>query len=244
MSYILDALKKAERERGIAQVPTLATVHDVRERPRVRSWLVLSICVLGIAASLWFLRPALRTDVKPISSRTRGPDRVANQLGVERNQEAAAVPTASSSLQTSRSAAPSEESETEAPVPAVTRSAANERRLSSTTQVASAPPRNTAEPVPLRPPPSSAGRSSAEEKLSAPDTAQPKSTSLKEAMAKMTMSILLFSDDKAERLVFINGRKYVEGDYVEGDYLLEIITSEGAVLSHGKERDTLRPGPK
>jgi general secretion pathway protein B len=244
MSYILDALKKAERERGIAQVPTLATVHDLREIAHIRLWLVLGVFVLGIAAVLWFLLPALRTDVQPISSRTRKPDHAANQPVVERIQESAAVPAALSSRQASGSAAPPAESGTNAPVATVARSAASERRLSSIAQAASAPPRNAAETVPLRPPPSDAGRNNSEGRLPSPDTAQPKSTSLKEAMAKMTMSVLLFSDDKAERLVFINGRKYVEGDYVEGDYLLESITSEGAVLSHGKERGILRPGPK
>ncbi len=60
----------------------------------------------------------------------------------------------------------------------------------------------------------------------------------------MSMSIHMFSEIKAERLVFINGKKYVEGDLVEGDYLLESITPEGAVLSYKEERATLRPGTK
>ncbi len=60
----------------------------------------------------------------------------------------------------------------------------------------------------------------------------------------MTMSIHFFSENKAERLVFINGKKYIEGDYVEGIYLLESITPEGAVLSYEGERAVLKPGNK
>jgi hypothetical protein len=63
-------------------------------------------------------------------------------------------------------------------------------------------------------------------------------------MAKMTLSILSFSEAKSERLVFINGKKYLEGEYVEGNYLLESITPEGAVLSYEGERGVLRPGLK
>ena len=37
MSYILDALRKAERERAIAQVPTLMTVHETRIDDRSQS---------------------------------------------------------------------------------------------------------------------------------------------------------------------------------------------------------------
>lgn len=68
-----------------------------------------------------------------------------------------------------------------------------------------------------------------------------KPQSLQEAMDGMTMSILFYSENKAERLVFINGRKYVEGDTIDGRYLLESITPEGAVLSCEGERAILRP---
>ena len=52
MSYILDALKKAERERGIAKVPTLTTVHDIYERPRNHSWGIPVAVTLLLAAGL------------------------------------------------------------------------------------------------------------------------------------------------------------------------------------------------
>jgi hypothetical protein len=42
-------------------------------------------------------------------------------------------------------------------------------------------------------------------------------------------------------MVVIDGRRYVEGDQIEGRYLLESITSEGVVLSHGGARAVLRP---
>ena len=45
-------------------------------------------------------------------------------------------------------------------------------------------------------------------------------------------------------MVFINDRKYQEGDYVEGRYLLEKITPEGAVLGYQGERVLLKSRSK
>jgi hypothetical protein len=45
-------------------------------------------------------------------------------------------------------------------------------------------------------------------------------------------------------MVFINGRKYVEGDYVEDKYYLESITLDGAVLTYQNERVLLKPRAK
>ena len=64
--------------------------------------------------------------------------------------------------------------------------------------------------------------------------------SLREAMAKMKITILIYDEAKSERMVFINNRKYVEGDYVNGLYLLESITANGVVLSYQGERAMLR----
>jgi len=60
----------------------------------------------------------------------------------------------------------------------------------------------------------------------------------------MNLSVLLYSDTPADRIVFINGRKYGEGDHIDGKYLIESITLEGAVLSYQGERAVLRPRQK
>src|SRR5215475_5491931 len=67
MSYILDALKKAERDRHIAQVPTLATVHrPPAPAPTYRwVWVVAPIVVLNLAALAWFLWPATTPSPEP-----------------------------------------------------------------------------------------------------------------------------------------------------------------------------------
>lgn len=60
MSYILDALKKAEQERDLGRVPRLETVHDNTPRPaRVWPWLSAGILLINAAALLWWLRPGM-----------------------------------------------------------------------------------------------------------------------------------------------------------------------------------------
>src|SRR5207244_1725798 len=56
--------------------------------------------------------------------------------------------------------------------------------------------------------------------------------SLAEAVAKMTLDVLVYSERQADRMVFINGRKYVEGQTIDGRFLVEGITREGAILGH------------
>ncbi len=60
-------------------------------------------------------------------------------------------------------------------------------------------------------------------------------------MAKMTLNVLVVTQAEAERMVIINGKRYMRGDLVDGRYQIEEITREGAVLSLEGERALLRP---
>jgi hypothetical protein len=239
MSYILDALKKVERERGISQVPTLATVHDLQSMVHIRRWAIPALFVLCAAVILWSVLFLLRSNKEPVTLRTGESSLPAGQSAVKEieplpaNTVPAAIPQRDSPAAV-KPAAPRKTQAQEMRVGAISAASpteAVERHL----RPAAKAPESTQEV---------AGVGSLEEKNPVAGAAREKPMSLREAMAKMTMTIHLFSDAKAERLVFINGKKYVEGDYVEGDYLLESITPEGAVLSYGGERATLRPGAK
>jgi general secretion pathway protein B len=60
-------------------------------------------------------------------------------------------------------------------------------------------------------------------------------------IAKLRLTVHVWADRPAERLVFINGRKYVQGDRVEDKVLVEEITPEGAMVSYQGKRALLRP---
>ena len=61
------------------------------------------------------------------------------------------------------------------------------------------------------------------------------------ALGRLTLDVLVYSEIPAERLVFISGRKYVEGQALDGDAVVEQITPDGVMLQHQGKRIMLRP---
>jgi hypothetical protein len=57
----------------------------------------------------------------------------------------------------------------------------------------------------------------------------------------MKLEVHVYSASPAARMVFINGRKYVEGEKIDGKYLLERITEDGATLAYQGQRLRLVP---
>ena len=60
------------------------------------------------------------------------------------------------------------------------------------------------------------------------------------ASAKLKLDVLVYSETPAGRMVFINGRKYAEGDAVEGQGVIEEILPDGVTLRHQGQRFTIR----
>jgi hypothetical protein len=56
----------------------------------------------------------------------------------------------------------------------------------------------------------------------------------------LKLEVLSYSDVPAQRLVFISGRKYVEGDTIEGGFRVEQIKEDSVVLSDQGQQFTLR----
>jgi len=102
------------------------------------------------------------------------------------------------------------------------------------------PPARSASPAdrPSAPGPPPAGPSPGERPASA--RPQPVSGAAQEAISKLRLQFLVYSDVPGERLVFINNRKYLEGQSLDGDLAVERITPEGAVLSYQGQRFVLR----
>lgn len=59
---------------------------------------------------------------------------------------------------------------------------------------------------------------------------------------KLQVQVVVYSDVPAERLVFIDGRRYAEGDRVDAETVVERITADGAVVTRRGERITLTSG--
>jgi hypothetical protein len=54
--------------------------------------------------------------------------------------------------------------------------------------------------------------------------------------------VVVYSDVPAQRLVFINGRRYAEGDKVDAETVVERITPEGAVVTRRGQSFALTSG--
>ncbi len=260
MSYILDALRKAERERGISRASVLL---DVPEPPRTYRRLILlaGAAICGTVA-LWFTLPALIRVIQPPPS--PAPPASARLNSIPPTSE----PGDSAALQTARPetpASPAGEAEVtrghtlspsagakpsspsgSAPKSVSPGASVADQHTSDSSTVAASPTQSVpAAPAVAQPPGLATAQPAgitAATGVGAPPTVTPdtKPASLKEAISKMTLTLIRYSEVESERFVFINGRRYAKGDRVDDLYLIEDITLEGAVLSYNGERLLLK----
>ena len=223
MSFILDALRKSEHERQRSTVPGLANVPLATAPQPLPRWAVAAIAALGVAvlalAGAWWQSTrtdagTAATDPKPALERT------------------VLLPPPAASLPAS---APT-------PVSTVER-APNGRTLS--TAAATEP---TAQP--LESANQAATSSAAAPSVAAPSreavdsSALPTATSLAAqgvALPQLKLELHAFSERPSDRYVFINGRKYVEGERLPEGMELVSVTPAGAVLSQYGQRFLLLP---
>ncbi len=59
---------------------------------------------------------------------------------------------------------------------------------------------------------------------------------------KLRVQVVVYSDVPAERMVFIDGRRYAEGASVDAETVVERITPEGAVVVRRGQRFVLTSG--
>ena len=63
---------------------------------------------------------------------------------------------------------------------------------------------------------------------------------VRELVSKLKLQMVVYSDVPAERLVFINNQKYLEGSALEGGLRLESIAPDSAVVAYQGQRYVLR----
>ncbi len=231
MSYILEALKRSERERGRGAVSPLTAdlrIADPGAGGRRRWWpwagAVLAVGVLIGAAGWWFVPRG--------SGRVGPPARVAGSA-------ARTVPRAPP-VQTAPRRVPAV-----APAPSGLETAATRR-----------PPRAVAHPSPAPPPaPRSRPlvRAVAPVRVAAPPAPRPAAlpvprlddlpASFRAQLPKLNIEVYVYSPRRALRWVLINLHKYREGQQLPGGEVLEEITSGGLVLRYAGRRFLVpRPG--
>jgi general secretion pathway protein B len=260
MSYILDALKKADRERHLAKVPTLTTVHIpvYVTRQRVVVWAVAAV-LLGSGLFVWFW-PAWsrRTASAPVGSAATGG--VASPVGGAPPRHSPASPITTSSpppvasgdrlLPRPSGVSPQEglrrpgmpSSRPSQSGPAPTPKPLRPLVETHPSELEAAEPGPS--PTSLRPeilPRAEAVQRQMDRATVAPPSAPAALATLRDALPRMTLDVFVYTDVEAERMAVINGHRYVKGQSVDGLYLVEAIIPEGVVLSYQGEQAVLRP---
>ena len=249
MSFILEALKKVERERAARETPTLHSIALGENVPRRSRWpwaisgaLLLNAAVAG--ALLW--RHENTTDTHARSNaEEESAKAAAPPTGVEPRppQLAAAGPSAETALPTRQ--------QTPRDTPALERQRemrealnppppfnAPEVKLSEEQEIAKPPaaaiPKQLEQEPVLAPPPEVPRLDEMPSYVEMPAEVQA-------AVPDLKVSLMAYAPNPAERLVYIKNRRYVEGDVIEGKLKIETITRKGVVLSYEGERFLLPP---
>ena len=216
MSFILDALRKSETERQKAQVPGIGDAPMVVHQKHVPRWTVGLIACLsaGLVVLGWFWLRDSGTDMGLAASSTQTTTSGA----------------ASSALTSGGSAASS--TPPAVPIAAmapVARPDGEVRDLSA-----------EARQITVAPDPASAGSPTAQaaavpatpEAFAAPMLTLAQYRATGGALPELNLELHVYSPAAAERFVFINSSKYVEGQPLAEGPLLGAITEDGAVLVH------------
>ena len=86
------------------------------------------------------------------------------------------------------------------------------------------------------PTPAPRGASPAERGTDRVATVAPPSPSTPVDPPKITLQVLVYSDTPAQRMVFIDGQRYAEGDAIDAETVLERITPDSAVVKRRGQR--------
>jgi general secretion pathway protein B len=250
MSYILDALKKADRDRHSVGVPTLATVHRTPAPSRRRllwPWIAGAVIVVNVGVWLWLLRPAPSVPDGALVSVTRAPATSPAPAAPEQAARARPVEPVTTPDPLDKAVVAVAPSQAR---PSATMSAPSvplsrrEEHLGAAPRAATKPaaPRSTSPPKPETAPEkspapalASAPVKSLERDPATPPAAQDPPVP-QEVFAKLHLQVLVYSEVPSGRLVFINNQKYVEGQRIDANLVIERITSDGVFVSYQGKR--------
>jgi general secretion pathway protein B len=206
MSFILDALRKSEHERQRSEVPGLSQVPLAAPQPRLPGW---AFAVIGVlVAAVLALGGAWWQSARLPS------DGTAAEPTVERRVE---LPPPSARSAAPPQAAPSRPLQQEAGAPSLAAAAG------SSADVADAVAPVVAATV-----------GSPDETPALPSAAALAAEGI--ALPSLRLELHAFSAQPRERFVFINGRKYVEGERLAEGPQVVAIEPTGAVLTHAGRR--------
>ncbi|MCO6413794.1 MAG: general secretion pathway protein GspB [Thiogranum sp.] len=213
MSYILEALRKAEQQRELGRVPGIASDHDAKSTGRQRWWLWVLIVAVNIAVLATVLLWAERKSERPL-------------------QAVAEVPADAPSPAVARPSLPQPSAQIQAPQPVP----GPERMTGNEPVPANVPDEIVQQSMeePLQRKPLSPAAPS--QPLALPVWPQIPGHVFAQLNSSLHLDVHVYSDQPQDRFVLLNLRKYHEGDELQEGPRLDEITPEGVILSFRGER--------
>jgi len=246
MSYILDALTKAaqQRDRQASVVQRLLSPAPHRRAPwspasgRLLAALAVNAVLLAGVLVWWMwptpvtTQPAATVQPEPMAApapiaESPRPLKLEPLPSVETRADKPTAATSERSVSTS---------ETPTPVAPPAASSAPSSRAAAPTPT---PSSRAAVPAPT-PAPSAPPRSGTPSVQPSPAPAAPPVSARSPEAGSLRLEALIYADVPAERMVFINGRRYREGDSIDGRLRVEEIREDGVELSDQGRRFSLR----
>jgi general secretion pathway protein B len=213
VSFILDALRKSEHERQRSALPGLAHVPLAAPTAQLPRWALVVIGMLGVAVLVlggaWW-------------QSLRAPARVATSAPLVERPVELPPPISADARRPSVALGPSAMPRTEV-------------RTARDTPLAEATPSTTVESSPA---PVFAEQPTARPPITNEPTLPSAAALLAQGVAlpPLRLELHAFSERPSDRFVFINGRKYVEGERLPEGPQVVAIEPAGAVLVHNGQR--------
>lgn len=229
MSYILEAIKKADQERGIGSVPSLATPPEAERPPaRSRRWFWIITALLSVNIVLVVILLTDRDAGVPATAAVAAPA----------PPERRPLPTDDRPAQPTPAA--DEVVAAEAAIPEKAAPRDNRPVLSTGGVVVLPGPANQQNPG-TSPAPNEASDHRMGAETIAQDTSQLKSwyelpQSIRDSLALPRLDLHVYSEDPQKRFIMVNLKKYHEGEKLESGLVLEEILPDGMVMSYRGER--------
>ena len=248
MSYILDALNKAEQERRIGEVPNLDTQHKHEITPNKNIWPVVAVIALVVNAGLigfavHVFYPGKTTENTPAINEVKAVDPVTNQQTL--NASPQGLPHIDVSAATQQKINP----QTNLPVPTPTikkkpKETADKRIVQplalQAKSISNRPDASEQKTVNKENRNLESAQSASQTNSEPDNTPVPllleKSSEFQQSMPKLNIDVHVYAKKRAKRFVLVNLRKYHEHDKIMEGLYLEEITSDGIILRYHNER--------
>jgi general secretion pathway protein B len=254
MSYILEALKKSEKERQRGNVPDILSVHDTTPREirkrHIWAYLLIAALLLNVGIITWWLSSGH-------SKNAHAPVRTVQQSGVDSrpsitgNMALHDTPPAKIASETPQSAKPEETDQKEK-----TRSRTPEKPVNLAKRSGSLPKGQgetkavqPEESPSLKTPSSNAGgppeslSATIQKGIPSKDSSERRifqlnelPSSVRQNLPDFSISVHIHGDDPKSRMTRINDHMLREGQELSGGLRLEEITLDGVILSYDKYR--------